>query len=329
MQKTMFSKIIVFFLAGFCVFMSACTPLPGESSNDLLNPVYDAPYTDSKVCLYFHYKGEPYLSGETRIIRTKGDERLEAAALRELIAGPSGTRGELESLIHPNTTVKNIEELNGILYITFSSDFLLLPKSSPQDWAEDIMLQDESALRKRLAVYSIVNTIAGMGKHGNIQILIDDSNTGVGRRLTNENFGFIDDLTRKTPLNVLTFESSVVLSARMTANLLLNGVIERNWQHIYGFLSKRDSAQVERPIFDMAAKTMEDYLILYAFTLHDDIIDAEGKSAIVFVDLTYKVADQLHVATNLPIKFTIENETWKVGFDIVNELFLIKTEEIS
>ena len=327
MQKSSLLKIMVFSLAVACVLASACAGTPNSEPNNVVNPVYDAPYTDSKVRLYFHYKGEQFLSGETRIIRTRGDERLEAAVLRELIAGPSDTRGELEGLIHPNTAVKSITEINGILYVTFSSDFLLLPKSSPQDWAEDIMLQDESALRKRLSVYSIVNTLTGLGKYGGIQILIDDNNSGIGRRLLSENFGFTDDLVRKTPLSVLNYESAVVLSARRTADLLLNSVIERNWNRVYGLLSKRDSTQIERPIFDVAATTMDGYATLYSFALRDDIIDADGKSAVIFVDLTYETTNRLHIATNLPIKFTIENETWKVGFDILNEMFLEKTEE--
>lgn len=170
---------------------------PSDSGNPVIPPADSTVSRSREVQLYFRFGSEGYLACETRLIEARASERLEAAVLRELIRGPSSEHAELTRLIQAQTQIGEISEQGDTLYVTLSADFLRSAVNQPEGWGEDAALVRENFLQRRLAVYSVVNTLSNLGTYSHVQILVDSEGEGVGELLPRRQFGFVDDAASK------------------------------------------------------------------------------------------------------------------------------------
>ncbi|MGI6151974.1 MAG: GerMN domain-containing protein, partial [Christensenellales bacterium] len=192
---------------------------------------------ETRVKLYFRYLDTDMLAAETRTIQSYANQRVELAVLRALLSGPSQGRG-LTRVIDSQTRVVSVNDEGDTLIVTFSEEFLRNSSNLPDGWGEDAALREEEYLRKRLAVHSVVNTLAGMGDYSHVQILIDFNNSGIGQKVNRSSFGFVEDAQNKNrPLQPLAFNESVSLTARNTVDAVMRALIAHDWQTVYLFLS--------------------------------------------------------------------------------------------
>ncbi len=141
-------------------------PLPPTPQNiPEINPKAETANKDSlDVALYFSYNGEKLLAAETRTIEVPVSDSLEAAVVRALIQGPSPQRDELIGLFWEDVKVTSVDSNADIFFVTLSEEFI---NTQPPT----TVLNDANILeRKKLAIYSIVNTIIEMGKFSRVQI---------------------------------------------------------------------------------------------------------------------------------------------------------------
>lgn len=273
------------------------------------------------VTLYFRYSGESYLATDTRKITVGSDERLEAAVLRELIKGPtSSIRPQLEALINSQTQVVNIEEDGDILYVTFSGEFLQTASSLPEGWEWDLSLREENFLRKRLCAQAVANTLIGLGTYSKVQILVDTEGTGVGKRPTWAQLGYEDLSESKRAGGLLGFDESVVLTPQNTLNLLFKSILEDDYSRAYPFIASQDSSGQRRPRLDEFTQASQEGSRLKSYQLQGCTIATDGQSAVVRVDLTFADGQGHRTREQIPVKMRLENEVWKVGYDVLERV---------
>lgn len=287
----------------------------------IVNPSDQGTANSKKVRLYFRCTDEPYLSGDTRSIEVHADERIEAAVLRELIKGPNSSKQELEALIHPQTRVINIADSGDTLIVTISGEFLQQAKPLPENWADDLVLREEAMLRRRLAVYSVVDTLTGMGRYANVQILVDLDGSGIGKRLRSATFGFTSGGVSETPIEPMSFENKVILNPQNTLDLILRSVMEKNWSSVYRFISQREEYGTV-PVYENA-------LAMFAtlpaqidrYSIIEISIESSGDKAVVFVDMRYHTKNgEVITRKSVPIRMIMENEIWKATYESVTRM---------
>jgi|GEM_PF-106920 len=303
---------------------SGITEAPSSTFNPV-NPDADGtiPPEQIKVKLYFRYLDTDMLAAETRTIQSYANQRVEVAVLRALLAGPSRESG-LTRVIDSQTRVVSVTDEGDTLIVTLSEEFLRKSSNLPDGWGEDAALREEEYLKKRLAVHSVVNTLCGMGSYSHVQILIDFNNTGIGERVSRSSFGFVEDAeNRSKPLQPLSFDESVVLTAKNTVGTVLKALAAHDWQTVYQFLSAKTESGLNRPLYESVARSLQQNAAkLYSFDVTGGIYSADGKSAVVFVDLKYELSSGTKISkSSAPVRLRAVNEVWLIDHDRLYALF--------
>ena len=118
----------------------------GFLSHKDINLETDTYTTDSKVItLYFADKDEKNLIRETRTIKITDTKPIESYIISELIKGP--VNSDLVATLSPDTELISAETANDTCHVTFKN-FI------------DINLSEPESDKSKLAVYSVVNSLA-------------------------------------------------------------------------------------------------------------------------------------------------------------------------
>ncbi len=299
-----------------------------ESPSNNLNPVPpDADDTTSpietNVKLYFRYSDTDMLASETRRIQSYSNQRVEQAVLMELLAGPSQGTG-LTRVIDSQTRVVSISNEGDTLVVTFSEEYLRQRSNLPDGWGEDAALREEEYLRRRLAVYSVVNTLAGMGDYSHVQILIDYNNTGIGQKVTRARLGFTEDAGElNKPLQPLAFNEAVTLNVGNTVNAVFRALTAHDWQTVYLFLSSKTESGLNRPLYDTVAGSLQQSASrLFNYEVTGAVYGTDGKRAVVFLNLNFELENGTKISKiSAPVKLRAVNEIWLIDHDVLYGLF--------
>jgi len=273
--------------------------------------------------LYFRFGSGQFLTSDTREMNIPAAQRKEKFIVEELIKGPSPDKIDLQPLFNPNVKVIEVSDNNDYLFVTLSKEFLNPPEDAPENWKEDEKWKEEIDLRRRLAVYSIVNSLTELGEFSRVQILIGDGENEEGERIKLSEVGF-NDATNKQLLEPLGRNSYVILTPMNTMNAFLAAFLKKDWDAAYLYIATQDGNNVPKPSLEefktnlsSLNPTLESYEVL------DETVSNDGQTAIVSINFKIKMKDGKVIEnTNVPIKLLREREIWKVIYPAVNNVFV-------
>ncbi len=294
---------------------SVTIPIPPGDDDGLSSREY-------AVTLYFRFSGSGMLAGESRVITASANTRVEYAALLELISGP--TYDELKRVIDSQTRIVSMREEGSVLTVTLSAEFLRQSSNLPDGWGEDTQLKEEEYLRRRLAYYSVIDTLTGLGNYSHVELLIDEDGDGIGTRVSRANFGFVDDAeTTGRPMGAQPFEDSVVLSAQNTVSTVFSAILMHDWEGAFDFLSATTQSGLSRPLKEQFSSQLQERLLqLQSYQVVGEIYSANGTSAVVRVDYAYLDPEgSLVTRESAPVKLRLSGGIWKIDHDELYELF--------
>ena len=131
-------------------------PIVVFSADDFIDSISDIhAYESLDFTLYFAKRGENVLVKENRRLMVHTDTSREELLLKELIKGPGNPN--LEAVIHPDTEVLGVTLTNQTYTVDFDQN---LQNPMPE-------------VDAYTAVYSVVNSLLGLGKAQRVQILIE------------------------------------------------------------------------------------------------------------------------------------------------------------
>lgn len=318
----------------FCLLMSAwmlsgCGALPlernlspiGGDSAASLQPEKQSQLQNTYT-LYFGYTGQNYLVAEQRTLSIADGKQVEAEVVRALINGPAGKSGEIQPLINTQTRVLSVTSNKDYIYITLSKEFLE-PVNMPSNWQEDEALTSQVYLKRRLAVYSIVNTVTELGKFSRVQLLVDVNGTGEGQRPTRQMMGFVNDGTDPQQLmEPLMRENQLILGPSTMMELVLTAFGNKEWKKIDGYIAVEDPNVVARPdsAAMIAALSMAN-LTLLSHTVEGEQVAIDGQSAVVTVSYEVQSRDGNRFSNaHVPLRMIRENGLWKVSYYSIYQL---------
>lgn len=315
MRKT---RVFIILIAALTMALAACgVKAPSVTVNTpVINPKAEAANKDtSSVTLYFCYRGEQLLAGETRKIDVPVSDTLEAAVIRSLLGGPSADRDELSGLFWEGVNLVGVSSNEDILFVTLSDEFI---STDPTE----ISLGEGSVKdQKKLAIYSIVNTIVEMGKYSRVQIQVDREATETGERITLSEAGWNND--SGAYLEPLGREAPLILTPDNTLTQALESFAIKDWTRLYDFTAYTSPDSTVKP--DIAA--FSDALAqqgngLESYNVGSVNVSFDGKTAIVMLDYSVRTkARDIIKKTNIPVVMVRTNDIWELSYSsLVNVL---------
>jgi spore germination protein GerM len=290
---------------------------PGKPVNTPeINPKAEAATKDtSNVTLYYCYRGQSLLAGETRKIDVPVSETLEEAVVQALLDGPSADRDELKGLFWDGVKRVSVSSNEDILFVTLSDEFI------STDPSEAVLEEGGIPDQKRLAIYSIVNTLVELGKYSRVQIEVDRENTETGERITRGEAGWLDD--PEAYLEPLSREAPLILTPENTLVKALEAFASKDWTGLYDFTAYNNPDGTIKPdinAFSNALSAPGNDLESYKVTSTNVLYD--GKTAVVMLDYTIKTrAGDSIVKTLVPVIMVRNNDIWELTYtSLVNML---------
>lgn len=302
--------------------VSACTGEPEAEDETnaetiVINPLSEN-VSNNKITarLYFGYLSEALLVGETRTFSAPDNESTEVSIIKQLIEGPSATRVDFAPLINQNTKLVETADDGRYLTVTLSKEFL-----EPYSASDDVETAPEyEQTRRYLAVYSIVNSVVEQGKYSRVRILIDEDDTGMGRPLTKAEAGIDGEGTTEP------FERNgeIELNARNTMREILTATEKKDWGTLYSFIAYKNVSGQDRPSFDVFSnEVVSAKLSLQSPNIVDDVLHSDGTTNIVMVDYIIKLGDgEAGTFANVPVRLVLENDVWKITYNVFRANFL-------
>ncbi len=248
-----------------------------------INPNAQAANKDTaNVTLYFSYKGENLLAGETRAIDVPVSDTLETAVVNALIEGPNSD--ELMGLFWSGVELVGVDANEDHVFITLSEEFIT---SQPEQELELDGLELDK--QKRLAIYSIVNTIIEMGRYSRVQIYVAQE-VGVGQRITLNDAGFG---TSNNPLEPLERDPSIILTPTNTLLQALGSFAKKDWTRLYAFTAMTNIDGTSKPdLGDFSEALAAKGNVLESFSVVDQNVSSDGQSAVVMLNYTLKTREE-------------------------------------
>ena len=307
-------KIVAFFLV-LIMALSGCAAMnneePEKNTPDI-NPKAESANKDtSKVTLYYSYKGQQLLAGETRSIDVPVSEKLEKAVIRALIDGPSADRSQLVGLFWDDVELVDVKDNEDILFVTLSEEFITTQPETP------VLGEGTVADRKKLAIYSIVNTITEMGTYSSVQFYVESSGGTMG--ITKSDAGFGDSQDRLDPQR---WENEHILTPENTLKEALDSYNKKDWTELYDYTAYMNPDGTVKPDSDVfTAALAETGNVLDSYKPIGVNVASDGQSAVVILDYTIKTRNGDIDRTKIPVVLVREEEIWKLSYSsVVNVL---------
>ena len=299
--------------------LSGCaSPAPRTPQQNIpdINPKAETANKDTAdVALYFSYSGEKLLAAETRTIEVPVSDSLEAAVVRALIEGPSPQRDELLGLFWDDIKLTSVDSNADIFFVTLSEEFIA---TTPQT----AVLDDGSVQeRKKLAIYSIVNTIVEMGKYSRVQIYIDRQG-GVGQRITREEAGWTENPSAH--LEPLARDQSLILTPENTLKQALDSFSKKDWIRLYNFTAYMNpDGSIKPEIGDFSEALAVTGNVLESFKVTDANVAYDGQSVVVMLDYTIRAREGDAITrTSIPVVLVREDELWKFTYSSLVDVLI-------
>lgn len=307
--KLMISILLIFVI----IVSSGCVvsnQTPSANTPDI-NPKAEAANKDtSDVALYFSYRGENFLAGETRTVDVAVNETLEKAVVRELIEGPSADRDELVGLFWQGVSLVGVDTNDDVIFVTLSKDFVSTNPSDGEMALEDVSVQEQ----KKLAINSIVNTIIEMGKYSRVQIYVNRQGD-IGQRITRSEAGWSEN--GDAYLEPLYREQSLVLTPENTLIQALDSFAKKDWTRLYTFTAYSSPDGTQKPSLDEFSKALAQpgNVLEPRFSVTDSNVAYDGQSVVVMLDYSIKTREGNIISKSfIPVKLVREEDIWKLAY---------------
>ncbi len=301
-------KFISIFLCLAILLLCGCSAYINESEGDKISPLEEelVASRSASIPLYFRFYSEEMLVRLPISIETGQHQKPEYFAINALFSGPTSSLGEAKGCFGNQTNLVSLDDNGDHLYVTLSSGFLLDTKANDDE---------QTRTNRRLALYSIVNTVCEMGSYRAVQIFIS-SEQGARRPNAYEmGISFVDD---GSALGPLTRSTELILTPSNVAKQALKHYSALEWSKLYHYLSDSADAQKKLPILEEMINEFEyKNLILSEFVAEDNYTFSEdGRSAIV--QITLKVRSQnsaQYTVEGFPLELVQKNSCWYVCFE--------------
>lgn len=271
---------------------------------------------EQSVTLYFEFQDTGLMSTECRTIESAMDARVEEYIIEELIKGPSADHTELTALLPAGTRVMDVQEREGILFVTLSEEFMDLPGDAPAAWQSDEYWSIEVPRRRLLALQSIVCAVTDLGEYDRVQLLIDYDGDGnrPGERVARFNF-YADAAGDATlMLDAVRRDESLVLTPRNALGQALADLQSKDWDALHQLIAAQDASGNRPTLEEFSADMQARTYALTEYAVSDAMVTNDGQGATVCVSASFMLDGAERELISFPVRLRREGEVWKLAY---------------
>lgn len=260
--------------------------------------------------LYYRYLSENMLAGIEQEFDVTAEKTLEEMVVQALIDGPQDSSYQFNALINPETRLVSVKEQSGYLSVTLSKEFL--------ERTDENIIAD--AQRRRLAVQSIVNSVASVGNFSRVLLLVDENNTGNGQRISYAEAGWEE--MEETIIEPLELDASVLLTPENVVDIVMNALVEKDYGKLEYYLASSDYDGTVRPGYAEFTEVLDSKATIVGFERTDPaMVAGDGSRAVAVISIKYiDAGGKTAELTALPIRLMHEG-VWKVSFQSLQTMF--------
>lgn len=305
------------FLCFVCLLLAGCaaSPVPNEAGE--VEKLVDAdasrlPGDKQTYSLYFRLGSSAYLAAEEREVTVERNETLEAALIRQLLAGPSATRTALTPLFPKGTELIAVSRQGNLLFVTLNEAFLTGYSAEKAGLSGDKRME---AIRteRQLCLDSLTATLTDAGTCTTVQVLIHRTQQQGRSMRLEEDYLYQNGST--LPLEPLVRREESLYTPHNAAGHMLSLWMARDFEALKGCI-----AADGRPGEKQLQETLESSPALTGFVLSGGQPAPDGRSAIVTADISFYQSENAWTRSGYPFRMQRENGVWKIRYDTLCNL---------
>ncbi len=291
------------------------------SQNDNAEILPDDNYVQKlKSTLYFAVENENYLIPELRELLQIGNESETQAVVRELIKGPLDQKSQ--RVINQKTRILGITTNNDFVYLSVSKEFLDVPAASGE-WEKDPIISELVHKQRRMAIYSVVNTLTELKNCTYVQLYIDMDMDGTAEKVSRGQVGFVGDGNEDMYLDALSRSHDYILTPANTVRLVMELISKNQPKRLYNFVNVADDYGNVMSYADFEKLFNSNGIVIGGFTVDGEVsVSNYGNTFTVLVDYTVKTAGNYNVTVynDVPVNIVRKGNYYCVDMNFIKKV---------
>lgn len=260
------------------------------------------------VTLYFRFADTNVLGAQQAQIDIRREETVATGIVQRLLAGPDITHEHLAPVFPQGTELISVSGEGATAFVTLSGAFLGKPDGAPADWEDSSDWQEEAALRRRLAVQSIVLALTEGGRYQRVQLYIADSDDDIPQRIA---MAWLDTGVMDPALVLAASprDEQALLTPGRALEMLMDAWQAQDWAAMYPLMA--DTADDPLPTLSVfEAELAERGVSLLEYSLTPGTVSFDGQTATLVLDAVVRSregGDAQIVRESIPLRRVRDN----------------------
>ena len=273
------------------------------------------------VTLYYRF-GQTGLLGAQRVeLDLKREETIATRIVQHLVKGPDIAHDRLSGVFPQGTQVISVTGEGRTAFVTLSEAFLGKPDGAPADWEDLAAWQEEAALRRRLAIQSLVLSLTEDGRYQRVQLYIADNDDDLPRRIAMAWF----DPSMTDPTIVLAAsprDEKIMLTPYKAMTMILEAWQKRDFDTLYLLLAPGKGKAMPAPS-EFASEMKNTDVSLLEYETTQGTVSYDGQIATLVLDASIRSTDggdaQI-IRESVPLVRWMDN--WAIEMDVLRSLMI-------
>ena len=234
------------------------------------------------VTLYFRFADTNVLGAQRAQIDIRREETIATGIVQHLLSGPDIEYENLSGVFPQGTELISVSGEGATAYVTLSRGFLGKPDGAPSDWEDLTEWQEEAALRRRLAVQSIVLALTEGGRYQRVQLYIADSDDEIPQRIS---MAWLDTGVTDPALVLAASprDEQAMLTPACALEMIMDAWMDQDWAAMYPLMADaQDDPLPTLSVFENEMAQMDVSLLEYSLT--PGTVSFDGQSATIVLD---------------------------------------------
>ena len=277
--------------------------LGGASRTDMLD-----------VTLYFRFADTGLLGAQQAQLDIRREETVATSIVQRLIEGPDIAHEHLSGVFPQGTRVISVTGEGAIAFVTLSGSFLGRPDGAPADWEDLPEWQEEAALRRRLAVQSIVLSLTEGGRFQRVQLYVAENDDKIPQRIPMA----LLDTNVTDPALVLAAcprDEQAMLTPGRALEMAMEAWQAQDWAALYPLMA--DAQDDPLPTLSVFETEMaEPGISLLTYSVSAGTVSFDGQTATLVLDAEIRSrdgGDAQIVRESVPLRRVQDNWAMDIG----------------